>query len=62
MERRRVDQLVSGNAEHRTMIDQLEAAYDAVEETGVVELPAADLPSADELAAEVERFLRDQGD
>ena len=44
------------------MIDQLEAAYDAVEETGVVELPAADLPSADELAAEVERFLRDQGD
>ncbi|MEZ5249465.1 MAG: PAC2 family protein [Ilumatobacteraceae bacterium] len=61
-QRRRVDQLVSGNAEHRTMIDQLEAAYDAVEETGVVELPAADLPSADELAAEVERFLRDQGD
>jgi len=61
-QRRRVDQLVSGNAEHRTMIDQLEAAYDAAEAATADPMPTPELPSADELAAEVERFLRDQGD
>lgn len=63
IQRLRVDQLVGGNAEHRSMVEQLEAAYDAVD-AAVAEHPAEPprLPSADELAAEVERFLRDQGD
>lgn len=60
----RVDGLIAGNGEHRSMVSQLEAAYDAQPDamattTGLVDGP---LPSADELAAEVERFLRDQAD
>lgn len=59
--RRHVDELVTQDSEHQAMVRQLEALYDqqaaerAVEET-------ADLPTGDELAAEVERFLRDQGE
>ncbi len=62
IQRVRIDQLVGGNAEHRAMVEQLETAYDAVEEAGGAQVAPTDLPSADELAAEVERFLRDQGD
>jgi proteasome assembly chaperone (PAC2) family protein len=66
IQRLRVDQLVSGNAEHRSMIEQLEQVYDSSLETGtgaVFEMPASnDLPSGDDIAAEVERFLRDQTD
>jgi hypothetical protein len=48
------------------MVAQMETLYDASVEqeatgAGAPGLPAAELPSADELAAEVERFLRDQG-
>jgi predicted ATP-grasp superfamily ATP-dependent carboligase len=53
VQRNRIEELVQGNDEHRAMVRQLEALYDR-------EQP--DLPSSDELAAEVERFLRDQGD
>jgi len=49
----RLDELVSGNPEHAAMITQLEAEYDA-------RTPTFPLPSGDELAAEVERFLRDR--
>jgi hypothetical protein len=45
------------------MVAQLEAAYDAQPEAAsTTDLVDGQLPSADELAAEVERFLRDQAD
>ncbi len=64
LQRERLDQLVDGNEEHQAMIAQFERLYDAAEDpssadasdTGVLELR-----SADELADEVERFLREQG-
>ena len=64
--RDRLDRLVSTNDEHQAMIAQLEQVYDedeqpagppAVDPAG----DAANLPSGDELAGEIERFLRDQG-
>lgn len=64
IQRHRVDQLVGGNAEHRSMVEQLETVYDASEPevTSAAFEQASELPSADDIAAEVERFLRDQGD
>jgi hypothetical protein len=53
----RVDQLIANSDEHRQMVRQLEEQIDVAE-------PQPDLsalPSGDELAAELERFLRDQG-
>ena len=53
----RVDQLIANSEEHREMVRLLEQQIDAAE-------PQPDLsglPSGDELAAELERFLRDQG-
>ena len=64
--RERIDQLVAANPEHEAMVRQMEAIYDAEAERGASPsstlggLGSNDLPSADELAAEVERFLRDQ--
>lgn len=59
---RRLDALVAGNEEHARMIDQLEQLYDAGDDahgpgTGG---PSIELLSGDELAAELEEFLRDQ--
>ena len=60
-QRARIDQLVTGNDEHGAMVAQLEAAYDAfAAETGTV--GPGEIPSGDELAAEFERFLRDQNE
>ena len=53
----RIDELVAANPEHAEMVRRLEAVWDN-EESGATELP---LPSADELASEIERFLREQG-
>jgi hypothetical protein len=58
IQRQRLDQLVSGNDEHRSMVDQLEALYDSQQESGL--LGSANIPTGDELAAEFEQFLRDQ--
>jgi predicted ATP-grasp superfamily ATP-dependent carboligase len=55
--RARIDELVAANPEHVEMVRRLEEAWDA-EETGATGLSLA---SGDELAAEVERFLREQG-
>jgi hypothetical protein len=61
IQRARIDKLVAGNDEHTVMVQQLETAYDAfVDEPAP--LSASDIPSADELAAEFEQFLRDQDD
>jgi predicted ATP-grasp superfamily ATP-dependent carboligase len=53
--RERLDELVGANDEHVIMVRQLEAQYDQAAEA------AGTVPSADELAAEVERYLRDLG-
>jgi predicted ATP-grasp superfamily ATP-dependent carboligase len=55
--RERLDEIVERNDEHATHVRRLEEQDDAVRRA--VE---ADLPSGDELAAEVERYLRDQDD
>jgi proteasome assembly chaperone (PAC2) family protein len=59
--RERIDSLIGQNDEHLRMVQQLEAAVDSelAPETGTG-LGAGPLPSGDELAAELERFLRDQ--
>jgi proteasome assembly chaperone (PAC2) family protein len=53
--RRQVDEVIAGNPEHLTMVQKLEATLDASEGN---ELGLDDLPSGDEIAAELERFLR----
>jgi proteasome assembly chaperone (PAC2) family protein len=55
--RTRLDDLVERNDEHGKHVRQLEEQDDALRRAA-----EADLPSGDELAAEVERFLRDQDD
>jgi hypothetical protein len=58
---RRIDSLVDGNDEHRAMIEQLEELYDSIDVasgTGSVGGPMLEVRSGDELAAEVEEFLR----
>jgi len=60
--RARLDELVAASNDHMTMVRQLEAAYDAeAAERPTTGETLGPLPSGDELAAELERFLRDQG-
>ncbi len=54
MTRSRIDELISQNEEHLDMVRQLEAQADANLDQGMR------MTSGDELAAELERFLRDQ--
>jgi proteasome assembly chaperone (PAC2) family protein len=61
---RRLDELIASNDEHLAVLRQLEQAYDeeaAAGELSGTSLPFSDSPTGDELAAELERFLRDQG-
>ena len=76
LQRTRLDELVAGNDEHRSMVRQLEQIYDAQQTSDTTgpttstmhpssqapgpPIDAGELPSVDELAAEVERYLRDQ--
>lgn len=55
--RRQLDELVAGNDQHREMVARLEELYDAQELSNL-----GPLPTGDELAAEVQAFLRDQRD
>jgi hypothetical protein len=57
----RLDGLVADNPEHQTMVAQLEAAVDAELASEGGGALSGEVPSGDELAAEVERFLRDVG-
>jgi hypothetical protein len=50
----RVDEVVADDSDVQTYVGQLEERYDAEAET--------DVPSGETLAAEVEKFLRDQRD
>lgn len=64
VQRARIDQLVSANTEHQAMIEQLQTAYDHADQQAGgpgAGLWSDTMPTADELGAEVERFLRDQG-
>jgi proteasome assembly chaperone (PAC2) family protein len=58
----RLDELVKQSDEHVAMVRQLEEAYDAsLDESSTTEGLLGPLPTGDELAAELERYLRDQG-
>jgi proteasome assembly chaperone (PAC2) family protein len=61
LQRQRLDQLVEANEEHQAMVVQFERMYDAAEESIDGSAGGLELRSGDELAAEVERFLREQG-
>jgi predicted ATP-grasp superfamily ATP-dependent carboligase len=55
-----IDELIANSEEHRAMVSQLESQIDATEnEQSGFDVSA--LPSGDEIAAELERFLRGQG-
>jgi predicted ATP-grasp superfamily ATP-dependent carboligase len=56
--RNRLDELIAQNAEHVAMLHQLETAYEEAETPR--SFAAEDLPTGDELVAELEQFLRDQ--
>jgi predicted ATP-grasp superfamily ATP-dependent carboligase len=53
--RRQVDQLIADNAEHQAMVRKLEESIDASEGNA---MGVDEVPSGDEIAAELERFLR----
>ena len=59
---RRLDAMVSGNDDHAKMIEQLEQIYDASDD--IVDVidggPTLEMRSGDELAEELQQFLRDQ--
>ncbi|HUF98080.1 MAG TPA: PAC2 family protein [Ilumatobacter sp.] len=59
----RLDEMIAGNEDHTRMIGQLEELYDSTDDS--VEViggggPSLEMLSGDELAAELEQFLRDQ--
>ena len=54
--RRKVDELINQSPEHAAMVRQLETNVDVLE--GAPALTEADVPSGDEIAAELERYLR----
>jgi predicted ATP-grasp superfamily ATP-dependent carboligase len=58
--RARLDELIAQNAEHAAMLHQLEVAWEQAEPVMETPFGASDLPSGDELMAELEQFLRDQ--
>ena len=61
--RNRIDAALSANTEHLAMLRMLEARHDEAlaQQQAAAEQLDAPIPSADELAEEVEQFLRDQG-
>jgi PAC2 family len=61
LQRERLDHLVASNDEHREMVARLESIYDDDATIDVVTSldDALELTSGDDLAAEVERFLRE---
>lgn len=64
VQRSRIDEMIAGNDEYRTMIAQLEELHDATvdDEAGGASGPGSDLElrTGDELADEIQRFLREQ--
>jgi hypothetical protein len=62
IQRGRLDKLVADNAEHVQMLARLEELYDSTDDPSDPNTagPSLELRSGDELAAELEQFLRDQ--
>ena len=62
IQRGRLDKLVADNAEHVQMLVRLEELYDSTGDPtgGTAGGPILEMRSGDELAAELEQFLRDQ--
>lgn len=58
--RQRLDAAVESNHEHQTMLHALEQRHDEMIASTQMQ-QGLNVPSAEELAAEVEQFLRDQG-
>jgi predicted ATP-grasp superfamily ATP-dependent carboligase len=56
----RIEALIANSTEHTELVRQLESQTDAEAEAGADPIDQSDLPSGDEIAAELERFLRDQ--
>ena len=64
IQRQRIDQMVADNADHRLMVEQLEQIHDAALEDAADDAITADemrMKSGDEIAQEIQDFLRDQG-
>ena len=60
--RARLDELVAASTDHMAMVRQLEEAYDyEATRTLASGEPFGPLPTGDELADELQRYLRDQG-
>jgi len=59
--RRQVDELISGNAEHTDMVQRLESSIDSEEGEPDPFGIQDGVPSGDEIAAELEQFLRGEG-
>lgn len=59
--RTRIDDLISSNGEHEEMVRQLEEQYDEDGLVPLLDLDESQLPSGDEIAAELERYLREHG-
>jgi hypothetical protein len=59
-QRERIDATIEGNAEHLGMLRQLEELHDATTDGEVTSGPSIEMRSGDELADEIQAFLRDQ--
>jgi len=55
--RQKVDELIAASSEHADMVRKLERALDEAEGTGF-DIGPGEVPTGDEIAAELERFLR----
>lgn len=58
MSEERIDALIANSEEHRSMVEQLERQTDEMESR----LDLSNLPSGDEIAAELQRYLFSSGD
>lgn len=59
-QRQRIDETIGDSAERESMLHQLEEIYDAASEGETAPGPELEMQSGDELADEIQRFLRDQ--
>jgi predicted ATP-grasp superfamily ATP-dependent carboligase len=60
VQRERLDQLVAANADHLRMVQQLEEVFDEAVSSGEVDARGQTPATGDAIAAEVERFLREE--
>jgi hypothetical protein len=56
--RAKIDELIAQSADHQAMVRQLEEQIDELEGRALVDFDDRVVPSGDEIAAELERYLR----